>query len=139
MIKYNQTINSNSDFEIPKITGYKKQFSIELPRGEETQIIEQPEIEPQIEPQIEQPQEPAPDFTEDEMKVLLEDGSSKDKSRVASKYLQKKLGLTKDQAAALVGVWQAESGFKLNAENQAEKAGKSKYVKKDEFGIGIGQ
>lgn len=47
MIKYNQTINSN--LEIPKISGYKKQFSIEIPRGEEETVEEQPIEETPVE------------------------------------------------------------------------------------------
>lgn len=161
MIKYNQTVNNleNSEIELPKISGYKKQFSIELPRGEEEPkteepVVEQPVQEPvQVEetPKQETPKQETPkpevvtppvqeeDFTEEEKNILLNDGSARDKSRVASKYLQKKLGLSKEQAAALIGVWQAESAFDLNAENKLEKAGKSKYVKANEYGIGIGQ
>ena len=161
MIKYSQTVNNleNSEIKLPKISGYKKQFSIELPRGEEEPkteepVVEQPVQEPvQVEetPKQETPKQETPkpevvtppvqeeDFTEEEKNILLNDGSARDKSRVASKYLQKKLGLSKEQAAALIGVWQAESAFDLNAENKLEKAGKSKYVKANEYGIGIGQ
>ena len=57
----------------------------------------------------------------------------------ASKYLQQKLGLTKEQAAGLIGVWQAESLFNVNAENKEEKSGKNKSVKSNQYGIGIGQ
>lgn len=126
MIKYNQTVNNleNSEIELPKISGYKKQFSIELPRGEEEPkteepVVEQPVQEPvQVEetPKPETPKQETPkpevvtppvqeeDFTEEEKNILLNDGSARDKSRVASKYLQKKLGLSKEQAAALIGV-----------------------------------
>ena len=158
MIRYNQTQNNFSEPEIPKPVGYKKQFFIELPRGEETKevTVEEPITEETIPeestqetpvivketpkqeiivPKIEQTE----DCSEQDKNILLNDGSSKDKSKVASKYLQKKLGLSKEQAAALVGVWPAESAFDLNAENQMEKEGKSKYVKATEYGIGIGQ
>lgn len=79
------------------------------------------------------------DFTERDLYILDNGGSNKDKRRVALKYLQKRLNLTKDQAAALVGIWQAESGFNLNAENKAEKAGRNSAVKSSQYGIGIGQ
>lgn len=151
MIRYGQTINNieNPEIEMPKITGYRKQFSIELPRGEEEPKIEESAAEQPVQepiqvveapkPEIVIPQPQEEDFTEEEKNILLNDGNSRDKSRVASKYLQKKLGLSKEQAAAIVGVWQAESAFDLNAENKMEKAGKSKYVKASEYGIGIGQ
>ena len=78
-------------------------------------------------------------FNDNDLKILSTDGSNKDKRRVATKYLQQKLNLTKEQASALVGIWQAESGFNLNAENKAEKAGKNTSVKANQYGIGIGQ
>lgn len=149
MIKYNQTQNNFQELEIPKPVGYKKQFSIELPRGEEEPKTEEPVVEQSVQEPVQVEEAPKPevvtspaqeeDFTEEEKNILLNDGSARDKSRVASKYLQKKLGLSKEQAAALIGVWQAESAFDLNAENKLEKAGKSKYVKANEYGIGIGQ
>ena len=111
MIRYNQTVNNleNLEIELPKITGYKKQFSIEIPRGKETEKTEETSVVENQQPilQQKQPQIVTPnplDFSETEMNVLLNDGSSKDKSKVASKYLQKNLGLSKDQAAALIGV-----------------------------------
>lgn len=56
MIKYNQTVNNleNLEIELPKITGYKKQFSIELPRGEE-ETVEEETTEAPIEQIIETP------------------------------------------------------------------------------------
>lgn len=136
-IKYNPTQNNQTffDIETPVIHGYKKQFSIKNPQGAETEVIE--DTTPTQTPTQPDAQQSV-DFTDAENNVLLNDGTNAEKRSVTSKYLQKKLGLTKDQAAALVGIWQAESGFNLNAENQAEKAGKS-TVKKDEYGIGIGQ
>ena len=65
--------------------------------------------------------------------------TNRERQIFANKYLQKNLNLTAEQAAALVGVWQAESGFNLNAENKAEKAGKNSAVKSSQYGIGIGQ
>lgn len=137
MIKYNPTQNNNSELEIPQPVGYKKQFPIQMSwedNSEQPVVEEKPEVQIPYAP-VEEPEE----LTESDMNILLTDGSKEDKSRVASKYLQKQLGLTKEQAAALVGIWQAESGLNLNAENKYEKAGKSRYVKKEEFGIGIGQ
>lgn len=131
MIKYRQTENIAPEFEMPKIEGYKKQFSFKQPQGvkEEEIVIEEPEPEVKEEPE----------FSERELEVLQTDGTAQEKADVTNKYLQKRLGLTNEQAAALVGVWKAESGFNLNAENAEEKAGKSKYVKPTEYGIGIGQ
>ena len=79
------------------------------------------------------------EWSEKDINTLNSDGSNKDKQRVTSKYLQEKLGLTKEQAAALVGIWQAESNFNLTAANQAEKSGKNSAVKSSQYGIGIGQ
>lgn len=78
-------------------------------------------------------------WSDHDLEVLNKDGSNRDKQRVTSKYLQEQLGLTREQAAALVGIWQAESSFNLNAANQAEKSGKNKSVKSSQYGIGIGQ
>lgn len=99
---------------------------------ETTEVVRDPEH---------QEEQPATEFTwsEKDLNVLNTDGSNQDKQRVASKYLQENLGLTKEQAAALVGIWQAESNFNLRAVNQAEKAGKNSAVKASQYGIGIGQ
>lgn len=55
MIRYGQTVNNieNPEIEMPKINGYKKQFSIELPRGEEEPIEEAP-MEAPAEPPVEE-------------------------------------------------------------------------------------
>ncbi len=136
MIQYIQTQNQISNPEIPEIKGYQKQFFINKPQGDvEKPVIEKPITEPIEEEVTEEPSS----FTDQELNVLLNDGTSKEKAKVASKYLQQNLNLTKEQASSLIGVWQSESGFNLNAENKAEKAGKSRYVKSDEYGIGIGQ
>lgn len=82
---------------------------------------------------------PQSEFTDKEMSVLYEDGTNEEKRKVAIKYLQQNLSLTKEQAAAIVGQWQRESNFKLNAENKEEKAGKNNAVKSSQYGIGIGQ
>lgn len=71
--------------------------------------------------------------------VLNTDGTNEEKRRAATKYLMQNLDLTKVQASALIGNWDVESKFVLNAENSYEKAGKSKYVKPSQYGIGIGQ
>ena len=93
--------------------------------------------------QVTQPVQPtasgSEEWTEGDLGILNSDGSNKDKQRITNKYLREKLGLTKEQAAALVGIWQAESNFKLDAANQAEKAGKNSSVKSSQYGIGIGQ
>lgn len=56
MIRYGQTVNNieNQEIEKPKITGYKKQFSIELPRGEEETVEETP-VEVSTEQTVEAP------------------------------------------------------------------------------------
>lgn len=43
-------------------------------------------------------------WSEKDLEILNKDGSNKDKQRVSSKYLQEQLGLTREQAAALVGI-----------------------------------
>lgn len=109
-----------------------------IQQKEETPSVETP-VETPVE-EIQQPVEkPANSFTERESYVLSNDGTNKEKRQVAIKYLQQRLSLSKEQAAALVGIWQAESGFNLNAENKAEKAGKNSAVKSNQYGIGIGQ
>lgn len=79
------------------------------------------------------------DINDIDLKVLSTDGTNEEKRRAATKYLMKNLNLTKTQASALIGNWDGESKFVLNAENKHEKAGKSKYVKASQYGIGIGQ
>lgn len=79
------------------------------------------------------------DINDIDLKVLSTDGTNEEKRRAATKYLMKNLNLTKVQASALIGNWDGESKFVLNAENEHEKAGKSKYVKASQYGIGIGQ
>ena len=102
-IKYNPTQNNQTffDIETPVIRGYKKQFSIKNPQGVETEVIE--DTTPTQNPTQNIPQQSV-DFTDAENNVLLNDGTNAEKRSVTSKYLQKKLGLTKDQAAALVGI-----------------------------------
>lgn len=104
-------------------------------KSSQESIVEQPVEEAQEEPIY----KPTIGFTEKEMRVLYNDGSNEDKRRVSIKYLQKALDLTIEQAAAIVGQWQRESNFKLNAENKEEKAGKNSAVKSSQYGIGIGQ
>ena len=79
------------------------------------------------------------DFSEEEISVLLNDGTKKQKQDVANKYLRQHLGLTREQAAAIIGCWSPESQFNLNSENKDEKAGLNKNVKSNQYGIGIGQ
>ena len=79
------------------------------------------------------------DKNNDVMSSLSNNSTNKEKQNFTNQYLQKKLNITREQAAALVGIWQAESGFDLNAENLEEKAGKNSAVKSDQHGIGIGQ
>lgn len=97
-----------------------------------------------IEPIQEQDIEPMAEnfstgFTDEEKRVLFNDGTNKEKRKISIKYLQQQLDLTKEQAAAIVGQWQRESHFRLNAENKDEKAGKNSSVKSSQYGIGIGQ
>lgn len=145
MIYYTPTYSHIKEFsnpETPEIIGYQKQFSIEIPGGNEskkdnTTQIATTQATPvqEVVVQEEQPKE----LSQDDERVLMTDGTNAEKQRVTNKYLRQNLGLTKEQAAALVGIWQAESGFNLNAENKAEKSGKSKSVKSSQYGIGIGQ
>lgn len=79
------------------------------------------------------------EMTEGELNALYKDGSNEEKRKASIKYLQQQLDLTKEQAAAIVGQWQRESHFKLNAENKEEKEGKNSAVKSSQYGIGIGQ
>lgn len=70
------------------------------------------------------------------------DWTSKDPDtikRTASKYLQKELSLTPIQIAGLLGNWDRESGFILNAENADAKAGLNPNVKPSGADLGIGQ
>lgn len=68
-----------------------------------------------------------------------EDSSEDGKARAAKQYLMQNLGLTNDQASGLVGTFLSESNLNINAENAAEKAGKSPVVKSNQYGIGINQ
>lgn len=130
MIQYQQT--TNKDFSTPAqepeipIVGYKPRF-----RQPEEPVEETPEISQETETvSQEQPQGAELDFS---------NTTNLGMRHTASKYLQQKLGLTKEQAAGLIGVWQAESGFNLGAENKEEKAGKNSSVRSNQYGIGIGQ
>lgn len=110
------------------------------PETSKTEQVAQKQVtQPVEQPTVEQTPIIDSDWSDRELSVLNGDGSNKDKRKVSMKYLQEQLDLTKDQAAALVGIWQAESGFNLNAENKAEKAGKNSSVKSNQYGIGIGQ
>lgn len=64
--------------------------------------------------------------------------SESQKAREAISYLQTK-GFTRNQAAAIIGTFRAESHLKLDAYNEAEANGLNSAVKKNEYGIGIGQ
>lgn len=110
------------------------------PETSKTEQVAQKQVtQPVEQPTVEQTPIIDSDWSDRELSVLNGDGSNKDKRKVSMRYLQEQLDLTKDQAAALVGIWQAESGFNLNAENKAEKAGKNSSVKSNQYGIGIGQ
>lgn len=133
MIQYQATVNKDfsSSTQEPEepIIGYQPRFR---PKTQETtQSAETQENTPQVETvSQEKPQGAEIDFS---------NTTNLGMRHAASKYLQQKLGLTKEQAAGLVGVWQAESGFNINAENKEEKAGKNSSVKSNQYGIGIGQ
>lgn len=121
-------------FQIEPVRIYSRPTSIVQEQIEEAPVVqEQEQKQESSEPVLET------GFTDKEMKVLYEDGSNEEKQRVSIKYLQQKLNLTKEQAAAIVGQWQRESHFRLNAENKEEKAGKNNVVKSSQYGIGIGQ
>lgn len=129
-IIYKPTVNNRSyedtyetpEYTIPEFQGYKRQFNIQPVEEPKEEIVEE-----------------EPYLSEEDLNILETDGSAKDKARITNKYLQQQLGITPEQAAALVGIWQAESGFNLNAENKAERAGKNSAVRSSQYGIGIGQ
>ena len=123
-------------FEVSPVRIYGMSGS--KPRQQEEPVQEEPMKDFTYEPE-DFVDKPVADFTDNETNVLYNDGSNEDKRRASIKYLQKELSLTAEQAAAIVGQWQRESGFKLNAENKEEKAGKNSSVKRSQYGIGIGQ
>lgn len=145
MIQYQATVNkdfssSAQEPEVP-IIGYQPRFR---PKTQETtqsaEISEDTQVETPTEtqentPQVETVSQEKPQGAE----IDFSNTTNLGMRHAASKYLQQKLGLTKEQAAGLVGVWQAESGFNINAENKEEKAGKNSSVKSNQYGIGIGQ
>ena len=120
-----------------QITGYKKQFSPEEEEGEvfRPQQSTTSNFTLGTEPEFDMPQE-------EEVKtpdIVLKGDSYDQKKDFAVKYLAKNLDLTDYQAAAIAGVFDAESSFNLNAQNLSEKSGKNSSVKSSQYGIGIGQ
>jgi hypothetical protein len=115
-------IEDNDKFPVEPVRVYSPQTSTtEIVQEEPRKEVIQSES-----PKVEQPKS-------------FSNSSTKEKQKFTSNYLQENLDLTPEQAAALVGIWQAESGFNLNAENKEEKAGKNSSVKSSQYGIGIGQ
>ena len=124
-------------YQTVQITGYKKQFSPEEEEGEvfRPQQSTTSNFTLETEPEFDMPQE-------EEVKtpdIVLEGDSYDQKKDFAVKYLAKNLDLTDYQAAAIAGVFDAESSFNLNAQNLSEKSGKNSSVKSSQYGIGIGQ
>ena len=103
----------------------------ELP---EPPTIQQPKAEVLREEIIQPPQ-----VTDTYNLIDWNNQSKEGKGRAARQFLERRLGLTDYQAAALVGSFMRESGLNINAENKAEKAGKNPAVKASQYGIGIGQ
>ena len=58
MIEYIPTENKFEELEIPKVTGYQKQFSIALPRGDVSENTPDTPSEPEAQEAVKE--EPAP-------------------------------------------------------------------------------
>lgn len=78
------------------IQGYVRRYSFDIP----TEFQQEQEDVEEIEPI----NTTTPLLTEEDEAVLDKDGTVEQKQRAASHYLQSNLGLTKEQAASLIGV-----------------------------------
>jgi len=110
MIEYIPTENKFEELEIPKVTGYQKQFSIAPPRGDASENTPDTPSEPEVEETVEEIVEEAPVVKNSSTRYTDRNLFVKDLTDAYSKALQKR-GISTDYASYLAIQDALESNF----------------------------